>query len=1030
MSVSPIHVHVQDNTPLHVHVKKPKKSALREVGQSISVDSQQLKLSGNVRHSVRPGPRAKPRSVNEPWIPAPGRTSTKDKLDKAFKWNSGRSQLEINPPVDVNIYGPFNETPLRTSDLSTDEDNRLRAHLSDYEKKIEGLMAEVGTLKNEGKHLSNLITQEKCIKCGKFDQTNLPIQKVPEKPNRHARCFEELTAIDMSDKKLNCLHSKLIKTSRKFAHDSSKQSSMEVDKSEEGAIDWMKNLASRIVNDEDNPTLFHDSSFREFEKLTDHSEVEDTKACNKSQVTFREPLVDDQDSKPGKSRFASVSQTEPDSMSLADWRVSSKINHTQMEFKKMEEELGNREERLEASKAVLEDKQKELNCIAKEYEETEKENYRLRKSMEKYQGDLAASLKEIDNFTSTDDGVLRQLIEVEISGAEAGKQVAALRDIVKRLKYEKRLSSSDVALLNKQKELLLQKLDEFETSNRTVRRLLQNEHKTLADVRRLEEQRDILMKKMADSDSDILKLKSELIQTRNDAEQLATQVNEEKNHAHTLNELNKSVESTRAHLQRELRAKEMENNRLHVQLKNMERDTDAIRLEAEDTTAAAKSERETLAREKEGLKRATRSQRNRAEKAEDALKELENRLQDRERKLEEARSQADAWRERYQRTSDEKVRLDDHVQSLAGRISESESTTRANDLLRRKTEDELRQQIERLISDNAVCRSDVERYKNDTIIAEERARKAGLEVSALRKDIRQHEGTAEDLKNQLRKAKNEAEEALLTAERVERSSRRLRDEGNGEIERVREQMLERMRDLQPLPELLKETEMKLRDAQDKLHVYEQRSVEQTRIIAELTNKGDDHNDEVTTLRQRISALTDENRALEARLQILHVKLDDRDVRVKETVLDTVNKDEKIQQLQLKLEELTHERDSLRRQLEAAVRDSGKAVESEIGKAAAREHMSQARIVDLETQITRLKTDIASLKRAKEDSERRNQSKLQDARDRLEQAESTNRSMRNYVNFLKTSYNNVFGGDVSLTSTPIRSGPHGGSGSPF
>jgi len=44
-------------------------------------------------------------------------------------------------------------------------------------------------------------------------------------------------------------------------------------------------------------------------------------------------------------------------------------------------------------------------------------------------------------------------------------------------------------------------------------------------------------------------------------------VSEEKNHARTLNELNKSVETTRAHLQRELRTKEMENNRLHVQLK-------------------------------------------------------------------------------------------------------------------------------------------------------------------------------------------------------------------------------------------------------------------------------------------------------------------------------------------------------------------------------------------------------------------------------------------------------------------------------
>lgn len=30
--------------------------------------------------------------------------------------------------------------------------------------------------------------------------------------------------------------------------------------------------------------------------------------------------------------------------------------------------------------------------------------------------------------------------------------------------------------------------------------------------------------------------------------------------------------------------------------------------------------------------------------------------------------------------------------------------------------------------------------------------------------------------------------------------------------------------------------MKLQDAQDKLHVFEQRSAEQTRVIAELTNK--------------------------------------------------------------------------------------------------------------------------------------------------------------------------------------------------
>lgn len=47
-------------------------------------------------------------------------------------------------------------------------------------------------------------------------------------------------------------------------------------------------------------------------------------------------------------------------------------------------------------------------------------------------------------------------------------------------------------------------------------------------------------------------------------------------------------------------------------------------------------------------------------------------------------------------------------------------------------------------------------------------------------------------------------------------------------------------------------------------------------------------------------------------------------------------------------------------------------------------------------------------------ERRYQSQLQNMKDRLEQSDSTNRSLQNYVQFLKTSYGNVFG-DSLLTS---------------
>lgn len=51
-------------------------------------------------------------------------------------------------------------------------------------------------------------------------------------------------------------------------------------------------------------------------------------------------------------------------------------------------------------------------------------------------------------------------------------------------------------------------------------------------------------------------------------------------------------------------------------------------------------------------------------------------------------------------------------------------------------------------------------------------------------------------------------------------------------------------------------------------------------------------------------------------------------------------------------------------------------------------------------------------------ERRYQSRLQDMKDRLEQSDSTNRSLQNYVQFLKASYASVFG-DSTLTSTSLQ-----------
>lgn len=108
-----------------------------------------------------------------------------------------------------------------------------------------------------------------------------------------------------------------------------------------------------------------------------------------------------------------------------------------------------------------------------------------------------------------------------------------------------------------------------------------------------------------------------------------------------------------------------------------------------------------------------------------------------------------------------------------------------------------------------------------------------------------------------------------------------------------------------------------------------------------------------------------------------------------------------------------------RQLEMAIEDAKRQVEQTRERATSRERAAQSKVLDLETQLSRTKTELNQLRRNKEDAERRYESRLQDLKDRLEQSESTNRSMQNYVQFLKSSYANVFA-DSALLGSPGRS----------
>jgi outer dense fiber protein 2 len=68
------------------------------------------------------------------------------------------------------------------------------------------------------------------------------------------------------------------------------------------------------------------------------------------------------------------------------------------------------------------------------------------------------------------------------------------------------------------------------------------------------------------------------------------------------------------------------------------------------------------------------------------------------------------------------------------------------------------------------------------------------------------------------------------------------EQKRNDLDKIKEKLQMRLSELEPLPELLKNTELKLHDAMKKLKDYEQRNSDQNKTIDNLQKKIDERND--------------------------------------------------------------------------------------------------------------------------------------------------------------------------------------------
>ncbi|KAI4821234.1 hypothetical protein KUCAC02_029176 [Chaenocephalus aceratus] len=372
--------------------------------------------------------------------------------------------------------------------------------------------------------------------------------------------------------------------------------------------------------------------------------------------------------------------------------------------------------------------------------------------------------------------------------------------------------------------------------------------------------------------------------------------------------------------------------------------------------------------------------------------------------LAQALSTSRDWSLRCSREAAAKAQLEEHVSALRFQVTELSSQRLAVEVGSRAEEEGFRVQLHHLSAENTSINVDNQRLKGHLTSAEEK-------LGALQSEARRMKSSIKKQEQLVQQVRLESEESLLKLETTQREAREVKLSLERGTEQVRRGLLGRLREMEALPDRLRRAEQQLRDAQQEAEDHQRRNVEHNSALSEVRHKVEQQGTQLEMLQQKNLLLQEENNVLKEKTQNFERHLTVENQEMSEAL---PSKEASLRSIQQQLEEKSHEVSFLSRQLQTTLDDAQRQVDASMQKVLVKEKASQSKALDLQSLLSRAKTEQSQLQRSKEEMERRFQSQLQNMKDRLEQSDSTNRSLQNYVHFLKTSYGNVFG-DSSLAS---------------
>ncbi|XP_061267358.1 protein BCAP isoform X2 [Bos javanicus] len=498
-------------------------------------------------------------------------------------------------------------------------------------------------------------------------------------------------------------------------------------------------------------------------------------------------------------------------------------------------------------------------------------------------------------------------------------------------------------------------------------------------------------------------LKNKVLEKETYIQELSSLFQNEKANALKASRFSQSVKVVHERLQSQIHKKEAENEKLKEHIKSLETQISEWNLQLKKNKYEAVAMKESSRQKTIALKKASKIYKQRIEHFTGDMENLTSQIREQEAKLSETVSASNAWKSHYEKIVIEKTELEVQIETMKKQIINLLEDLKKMEEHGKISCEEILRKLHSIEYENETLNLENTKLKTTLATLKDEIASVENELLELQEVEKQQKTLIEVYKTQIQKVQEAAEMVKSRCKNLLQENSLITKNKNKKLKKMRGQMESHLKELERVRDSLTAVEQRLQECQESLQHHKGKCADQAHTVRELQGQVDENHNLLTKL-----SLEEENYLIQLKCENLKQKLEQMDAENKELEKKLANQEECLKHSNLKFKEKSAEYTALARQLEAALEEGRQKVSEEIEKMSSRERALQVKIVDLENEL-RKKNEEQNQLVCKMNSKAQHQEVcLKEIQHSLEKSENQNESIKNYLQFLKTSYVTMFG----------------------